>query len=94
MATFNLDPTQGPHIAAELTDRELDFLQQVLAVELAIRMGKADYQQRFRHIADHRPEMDEMVTDWRRQRDRMVFVASVTADLDQLPVLENRRPGR
>jgi hypothetical protein len=34
--------------------------------------------------------MDEMVSDWRNQRERMVFVASVKADLDQLPVLEER----
>lgn len=90
MATFNLDPTEGPHIASNLSDQELDFLQQVLAVELAIRLSKADYERRFRRIADHRPEMDETVSDWRRQRDRMVFVASVTSDLDQLPVLEDR----
>jgi hypothetical protein len=90
MVNFNLDPTEGPHIASELTDQELDFLQQVLAIELAIRLDEATYQKRFRHIAEHRPEMDEMVSDWRNQRERMVFVASVKADLDQLPVLEER----
>jgi hypothetical protein len=90
MATFHLDPTEGPHIASNLTDQELDFLQQVLAVELAIRLRKADYQQRFQRIADHRAEMDEIVTDWRRQRDTMAFVASVTSDLEQLAVLEER----
>lgn len=90
MATFHLDPTEGPHIASNLSDQELDFLQQVLAVELAIRLGKTDYQRKFRRIADHRGEMDEIVTDWRRQRDTMSFVESVTADLEQLPVLEER----
>lgn len=88
MTTFNLDPSEGPHIAAQLSDQELDFLQQVLAIELAIRLRKSDYEKRFHHIAEHRPEMDEMVVDWRCQRDRMVFAASVTADLEQLPVLE------
>lgn len=90
MATFHLDPTEGPHIASNLSDQELNFLQQVLAVELAIRLGQKDYEQRFRRIADHRAEMDEIVTDWRRQRDTMAFVASVTSDLDQLSVLEER----
>lgn len=90
MATFHLDPTEGPHIASSMSDQELDFLQQVLAVELAIRLRKSDYEQKFRRIADHRAEMDEMVTDWRSQRDRMVFVASVTSDLDRLDVLEER----
>lgn len=89
MATFNLDPTEGPHIASNLTDQELDFLQQVVAVELAIRLDKTAFQQRFHRIAEHRPEMDEMVCDWRRQRDRRAFVDSVTSDLDQLPVLED-----
>lgn len=90
MMIFNLDPTEGPHIASELTDQELEFLQQILSVELAIRLDKTAYQQRFRQIADHRPEMDEIVDDWRGQRDRMAFVDSVTSDLDQLPVLEER----
>lgn len=90
MAIFDLDPTEGPHVASELTDEELEFLQQILTVELAIRLDRTVYQQRFRRIADHRPEMDEMVRDWRNQRDRMAFVDSVTADLDQLPVLEER----
>ncbi|MGD2042866.1 MAG: hypothetical protein PVJ28_04390 [Acidimicrobiia bacterium] len=87
---FNLDPTEGPHIASELTDEELEFLQEILSVELAIRLDQTTYQRRFRQIADHRPEMDEMVNDWRSQRDRMAFVDSVTSDLDQLPVLEER----
>ena len=90
MATFNLDPSEGPHIGSNLSDQELDFLQQVLAVELAIRLGKADYEERFRRIANHRTEMDDIVSDWRRQRDRMDFVASVTSDLDAIPVLEER----
>ena len=88
MATFHLDPTEGPHIASSMSDEELDFLQQVLAVELAIRLRRSDYEQKFRRIADHRADMEEMVSDWRRQRDRMAFVASVTADLDRLQVLE------
>ena len=88
MAIFNLDPTDGPHIASSLTDEDLGLLQQVVAVELAIRLDKAAFERRFRSIADHRADMDEMVGDWRRQRDVMVFVASVTSDLDQLRVLE------
>ena len=90
MTTFNLDPSEGPHMASQLSDEELDFLQQVLAVELAIRLDKTAYQQRFHRMADHRSEMDGIVSDWRRQRDRMLFVASVTSDLDRLPVLEDR----
>jgi hypothetical protein len=90
MVNFNLDPTDGPHIASNLTDQELDFLQQVLAIELAIRMDETSYQVRFHRIAEHRADMDEIVSDWRRQRDRMSFVQSVTADLDGLLVLEER----
>lgn len=88
MATFHLDPAEGPHIASNLSDQELEFLQQVLAVELAIRLRKEDYETRFHRMASHRDEMDEIVSDWRRQRETMIFVASVTADLEQLPVLE------
>jgi hypothetical protein len=88
MATFHLDPTEGPHIASKMSDQELDFLQQVLAVEWAIRLSGSEYERKFRRISDHRAEMDEIVSDWRGQRDRMVFVASFTADLDRLQVLE------
>ena len=88
MAIFNLDPNDGPHIASNLSDEELDLLQQIVAVELAIRLDKAAYERRFRSIADHRAVMDEMVGDWRAQRDVMNFVASVTSDLEQLRVLE------
>lgn len=90
MVSFNFDPTEGPHIASGLSDQELDFLQQVLAIELAIRMDDVSYQMRFHKIAEHRVEMEEIVSDWRRQRDRMKFVESVTSDLDQLMVLEER----
>ena len=90
MPIFELEPDEGPHAAAKLTDAELDFLQQVVAVELAIRLDRKAYEDRFRSIADHRAEMDDMVHDWRNQRDRIIFVTSVRADLDQLPVLEER----
>lgn len=90
MVSFNLDPSDGPHVASDLTNKELEFLQQVLAVELAIRLDSSEYQQRFRSIADHRRQMDEIVEDWRRQRERHEFVISVRADLDELPVLEDR----
>jgi len=90
MLNFNFDPTDGPHIASRLSDEELDFLQQIVAIELAMRLDKTNYQLRFQRIADHRTEMDEIVSDWRRQRDRMEFVESVTSDLDQLAVLEER----
>lgn len=89
MAIFDLDPKEGVHMASNLSDEDLEFLQHVLTVELAIRLDKTNYQQRFRQIADHRPEMDEIVSDWRNQRDRMYFMASVTSDLDQLPVVED-----
>lgn len=93
MATFELDPNDGPHIASGLTDQQLAFLHQVVAVELAIRLGRDDYVQRFHEIAEHRDEMDEIVSDWRNQRERLVFVASVTADLESLPVMAETPEG-
>lgn len=52
--TFDFDPTDGPHIASNLSDQEPDFLQQVVAIELAIRMDETDYQLLFHQIAEHR----------------------------------------
>lgn len=88
MKKFDLDPTEGPHAASRLSDRELEFLQQIVAIEMAIRLEKSAYQDRFEKIAEARDEMDEVVCDLRRQRDRMIFVASVEADIDQIPVVE------
>lgn len=90
MARFNLDPSAGPHMASGLSDEDLDFLLNVLAIELAIRLDRTAYQQRFSRIAVHRTEMDEIVTDWRSQRDRMRFASSVMADLEGLTVREDR----
>lgn len=91
MVTFNLDPAEGVHMASDLSDEELELLQHVLTVEFAIRLEGEDYQRLFQRIAEHRPEMEEMVSDWRRQRDTMRFVDSVTADLRNLPILEEKR---
>lgn len=88
MVNFNFDPTDGIHLASKLSDQELDFLQRIVAVELAIRLEKTAYESRFHSIADHRTEMEEIVCDWRRQRDRMMFITSVRSDLDELLVLE------
>ncbi|HET9259994.1 MAG TPA: hypothetical protein VFP42_07690 [Acidimicrobiia bacterium] len=87
MAIFELDLNEGPHIASKLSDKQLAFLHQVVAVELAIRLARVDYIRRFHDVAEHRTEMDEIVSDWRNQRDRMMFVESVKADLEQLLVL-------
>jgi hypothetical protein len=89
MMTFEFDPTDGAHVASNLSDQELDFLQQVVAIELAIRLDETDYRLRFHKMAEHRAEMGEIVGDWRRQRDRMMFVESVTSDLERLAILED-----
>ena len=90
IARISLDPTTGPHMASDLTDENLDFLLHVLTIELAIRLDSSVYQQRFHGIAEHRTEMDEIVSDWRSQRDRMAFEASVISGLDGLAVVGDR----
>ena len=86
MSSYEINKDQGPHAASGLSDEDLQYLLRITSLELAIRMSSEDYTEAFHKIAEVRKEMDEMIEALRKDRDRMVFVAEVTADLERLPL--------
>lgn len=88
--SYEIDPSNGPHAAANLSDEELDYLQRIISLELAIRMPQEAYERHFRQVAEARREADEMIAQLREDRERMRFVAAVRADLENLPLTTDR----
>ncbi len=88
MSDFTIDPTRGPHAAAELTDEELTYLAKIVAWEVAIRTSSEYFTRRLTELADSRAHMQSAIESLRRERDLMRFAAEVTADIEQLPVVE------
>lgn len=84
--SYEVDPTNGPHAAANLSDEELDYLHRIVSLELAIRMSSESYQRHFHEIAAAREAAEEMVGQLREDRERMRFVTEVQADLARLPL--------
>ena len=69
-----------------MSDEDLQYLLRIISLELAIRMSSEKYSECFRNIAEAREELDEMIEQLRKDRDRMCFVAEITADLERLPL--------
>ena len=90
MRQFDLEPENGPHAAADLTDEELDYLVRITSLEMAIRIEADSFSERYRMVAEARAELDEMIERLRRERDLLCFAAEVSADLEQLPLTTDR----
>lgn len=90
MSNFELNKDQGPHAASALEDEDLQYLLRIVSLELAIRMNADQYSESFQRIVEARKEMDEMISHLRKDRDRMCFVAEITADLEHLPMIADR----
>jgi len=91
MSKFELDPNAGPHAASGLSNEELEYLHRVISLEMAVRMRREDYTRHFKGVADAREQQDEMIDKIRTERERMYFVASVTSDLENLPLTTDRK---
>ena len=83
---YEFDPNEGPHAASRLSDQDIEYLHRIISLEMAIRMQGEAYETHFHGVAEARKEMEELICQLRKDRDRMVFVASVQADLENLPL--------
>jgi len=90
MSNFELNKEQGPHAASGMTDEDLQYLLRIVSLELAVRMEADQYGKSFHEIAEAREDMDEMIFHLRRDRDRISFVAAITADLERLSLTTDR----
>lgn len=86
MSRFDIDPGDGPHAASGLSNDQLEYLHRIVSLEMAVRMKRDDFIQHFQNVVDARKDQDEMVKEVRKDRDRIHFVASVQADLENLPL--------
>lgn len=84
MSNYELNREKGPHAASAISDDDLQYLLRIVSLELAIRTDSKIYSEQFHKIADAREELEEMIYELRKDRDRMCFVASISADLDRL----------
>jgi hypothetical protein len=83
---FEIDPDDGPHAGAQLSDADVEYLHRVIALEMAIRMEREAYVTHFHGVAAARGSEEDMIEALRDDRDRMSFIAAVEADLAGLLV--------
>jgi hypothetical protein len=83
---FDIDPDDGPHAGAQLSNADVEYLHRVIALEMAIRMGPEEYVMHFHGVAAARGSEEDMIEALRGDRDRMSFIAAVEADLAGLLV--------
>jgi hypothetical protein len=81
---FEIDPDDGPHAGAQLSNAEVEYLHRVIALEMAIRMGREAYVRHFHDVAAALGAQEDMIGALRADRDRMSFIAAVEADLEAL----------
>jgi hypothetical protein len=85
---FEIDPNDGPHAGAQLSNADVEYLHRVIALEMAIRMGRETYMMHFHGVAAELGSQEDMIEALRVDRDRMSFIAAVEADLALLVTSE------
>lgn len=87
-----IDPSQGPHAAAGLTDEEVEFLSGMLIWELGVRYSKDEYLELLSRASAARDRLDEEIEATRLERDLMSFEIDVLSDIDALPTVGDGAP--
>lgn len=91
MPTGQIDPTRGPHAAADLSDEELDGLARIVAWEVAVRTTIEQFRDQLGGLADQRAHMQEAIEAVRCERELMRFAADVMQDIEQLPIIDSTK---
>ena len=89
----SIDPTQGPHAAAGLTDEEVEFLSGMLIWELGIRFPKDQYVELLARATEARDRLDDEIEFTRHEREMMRFEIEVLDDIENLPLTTDSAPG-
>lgn len=85
MDPINLDPRQGWHAAAGLSDHSLRYLLDLALSELAIRLDGAEFEWDVADAISQRFDDRGFVTRIKKERDTMNFAAEVMLDIQRLP---------
>jgi hypothetical protein len=88
----SIDPSQGPHAAAGLTDEEVEFLSGMLIWELGVRFPKEEYMELLARASAARERLDDEIEFTRHEREMMRFEIEVLDDIDALPTLGEHQP--
>ena len=87
-----IDPAQGPHAAAGLTDEEVEFLSGMLIWELGVRFPKDEYMELLARASAARENLDDEIEFTRHEREMMRFEIEVLDDLENLPLTTDAKP--
>lgn len=87
---FHIDPTDGPHAAAGLTNDQVEHLCQLMLWEISIRYSKDDFMGYLETLRRVREENSDIIGQVKYERDIMQFEESVLADLAALPSTADR----
>ena len=90
--SIQIDPSRGPHAAADMTDEELEFLARVVAWEVAVRTSTEHFRDHLTELSEARPRMQDAIRQVRHERELMRFAQEVLRDLEQLPVQKEDEP--
>ena len=88
----SIDPSQGPHAAAGLTDEEVEFLSGMLIWELGIRFSRDEYIELMERATAARDRLEDEIEFTRHEREMMQFEVEVLSDLDALPTVGQKEP--
>ena len=88
----SIDPSQGPHAAAGLSDEEVEFLSGMLIWELGVRFPREEYLELLARASEARDRLDEEIEFTRNEREMMQFEVEVLSDIDALPCTTQSEP--
>ncbi len=93
MQNGRIDPTRGPHAAADLTDEDLEQLARIIAWEVAVRTTTEQFRDQLGGLADQRADMQEVIDAVRQERELTRFAAEVMNDIERLPEVHETPEG-
>lgn len=92
MEQMHIDPENGDHAAADLSDGAVRHLFELVLWELAIRTDEEEFNDCLCEANEIGGSLEEMLVKARRQRELMRFAAEVMLDIESIPVIEESEP--
>ncbi len=86
--SIHIDPADGPHAAAGLSDEQVESLCNLMLWELSVRTSERQFMEYLHHRKVLREEHADLVDQVAYERDLMHFEEDVLADLDALPTAQ------
>ena len=88
--SLHINPADGPHAAAGLTDHQVEYMCKLMLWELSVRRSEGAFMDYLDEMRTLREQNADVVEQAQYERDVLNFEESVLADLDALPSTEDR----